>query len=255
MPICKIEDCDQKYYARGLCNKHYHQAYNRGEFKPLFPSICKIEGCNRKYHSKGYCQRHYMQIREHNKIFGPLKRLSNGELNHCKFLGSITEIELYDRRGNPKTITLIDTEDYKRVKNYRWCLDANGYVMTNNKLERTSIKLHRLILNIENSKFHTDHINHNPLDNRRVNLRICTCSENVRNQRRRRDNHSGYKGVSWDKDRQKWRAYINHCFKRTHLGLFENKIEAAKTYDTAAKELFGEFAYLNFPDQETNMNK
>ncbi len=94
-----------------------------------------------------------------------------------------------------------------------------------------------------------DHINHNGLDNRKENLRICTVAENCRNSRpsKRKNKLSKYKGVSFDKKRKVYRVLIWHNKKQYFLGTFKNETEAAKAYDRKARELFGEFAYLNFP--------
>ena len=96
---------------------------------------------------------------------------------------------------------------------------------------------------------HVDHINGNPLDNRKSNLRICTNAENQRNRGVNKNNTSGYKGVCWAKQNKKWKARIKHNGKLIHLGYYKDKEEAARAYDKKAKELHGEYAYLNFPDE------
>lgn len=91
-----------------------------------------------------------------------------------------------------------------------------------------------------------DHKNGNTLDNRRENLRICTYSENNRNRKQiSSNNKSGYKGVSWDKQKNKWRTCLNINKKQKHIGFFNDIIEAAKAYNEAAIKYFGEFAKLN----------
>ena len=92
-----------------------------------------------------------------------------------------------------------------------------------------------------------DHIDGNSLNNRRSNLRLCTVSQNHQN-RRRTYGSSKYKGAWWDKRRNKWVAAITFKGKYIYLGFFDNEIDAGKAYDRKAAELFGEFAYLNFPD-------
>nr|WP_269140600.1 HNH endonuclease [Proteus terrae] len=96
---------------------------------------------------------------------------------------------------------------------------------------------------------HIDHIDGDKLNNRIENLRICTHNQNQHNQGIRASNKSGYKGVSWMKSVKKWQAQICCNSKVTHLGLYTNKIEAAKAYDEAAKKLHGDFAWLNFPEK------
>lgn len=93
---------------------------------------------------------------------------------------------------------------------------------------------------------HVDHINGNGLDNRRENLRLATPRQNAANKRKtHKDTTSKYKGVSWHKANNKWRATIRIDSKCKHLGLFENEIDAANAYNDAAKRVFGSFCNLN----------
>ena len=94
-----------------------------------------------------------------------------------------------------------------------------------------------------------DHINGDKLDNRRCNLRLATRSQNMANRPKSRNNRSGYKGVIWDKRQGKWRATIGYHGKTTTLGRYDNIEAAARAYDRAARQYFGDFAYLNFPDE------
>lgn len=79
------------------------------------------------------------------------------------------------------------------------------------------------------------------------NCRFVTISQNVRNQRRRRSNTSGYKGVSLNKRMGKWSATIRYDGKSHHLGFFEDPVIAAKVYDAEALKYHGEYALINFP--------
>jgi hypothetical protein len=106
--------------------------------------------------------------------------------------------------------------------------------------------MHRLIMNTP-SHLVCDHINHHGLDNRKVNLRNCTISQNNANSRSACSTSSKYKGVSWDKRRKKWSAYIKKDSRQFNLGQFDSEIEATKAYDQASKKLHGQFAALNFP--------
>ncbi len=157
----------------------------------------------------------------------------------------------------PKTLELsygkhaiVDAADYEQLSKYRWCALEKGrswYAKTLNR-NGTILSMHRLILNAPKGLF-VDHINHNGLDNRKKNLRLCTHLENLRNARPRKGGSSKYKGVCWEKAKKRFRAKIQHNRKGIHLGYFKNEIEAAKAYDRKAVELFGEFAYLNFPQE------
>ena len=114
------------------------------------------------------------------------------------------------------------------------------------------IMMHKFIMNAPKGMC-VDHINHDGLDNRRENLRICTYSQNSQNKRRRVDSKSGYKGVHQISEKYKLKkrfmAYLRpKGQKRIRLGHYLTAEEAAKAYDKKAKELFGEFAELNFPE-------
>lgn len=91
-----------------------------------------------------------------------------------------------------------------------------------------------------------DHVNGNPLDNRRANLRPATSAQNAQNRRVRRDSKAGLKGVRQYRP-GKWLARIQVHGERVHLGVYGSPAEAARAYDAAAREHFGEFARLNFP--------
>lgn len=93
-----------------------------------------------------------------------------------------------------------------------------------------------------------DHINGDKKDNRLENLRLTDQQKNQHNRFSRENSSSTYKGVGIH--RNKWRAYITDLKgKFIHLGYFENEAFAAAAYDKAAKELFGSWARLNFPDE------
>ena len=148
---------------------------------------------------------------------------------------------------------IVDAENYEQLSKYRWYAVKSRrtyYAIRSVKRSRVQIRMHRMLLNAPPGLL-VDHINNNGLDNRRSYLRLCTRAQNALNQRPRRGTSSRYKGVGWDKSKKKFRASITHHYKRIHLGYFDDEIDAAKAYDKKAKELFGEFAYLNFPNDAT----
>ena len=109
------------------------------------------------------------------------------------------------------------------------------------------IFMHRLIMNAPPGKV-VDHFNANRQDNRRANLRLCSQAQNIRGRRKFRGT-SQFKGVSWNKRIRKWVASIFCDGKYIWLGHFGDEVEAARAYDKAARELFGEYARLNFPNR------
>jgi HNH endonuclease/AP2 domain len=127
---------------------------------------------------------------------------------------------------------------------------TEGYLKTN--VGGRNTYLHRLVAEAAGMDISQaiDHINGNKLDNRRENLRPATCTQNNRNVCKRKDNTSGYKGVSWNNRRQKWEAYISVDGRSSHLGYYSTALEAALAYNVAAVQHHHEFAYLNPLTQE-----
>jgi hypothetical protein len=145
--------------------------------------------------------------------------------------------------------TQVDDDIFDYLNQWKWCVlkGKNNYyaqrtIRINGK--RKSLLLHRAIMNIS-SIFEIDHIDGNGLNNQRVNLRACNHKQNSRN----RHKHKGvsiYKGVSFIKNRNAYSSEMYFNNKHIYLGYFKIEEDAAKAYDVKARELFGEFANLNF---------
>jgi hypothetical protein len=158
-----------------------------------------------------------------------------------------------DTKGVSREI-LVDHVDGELFRSHTWHVTSKGYVATNVKRNGVNWyegwatgKLHRMILKAPKGKV-VDHINHNKLDNRRTNIRICTPQENARHCKKTTPTKSGLKGV-YDNRHGKWAAAIRVDDKLLHLGTFSTKEDAARTYDAAARKYFGEFALANFPQE------
>lgn len=140
---------------------------------------------------------------------------------------------------------IVDEEDAELVNQYRWhpvLIRGEFYAATSDGYSR--LYLHRLITGAKRG-FDVDHINGTGLDNRRENLRVCTHAQNQRNLHRTKPSKSGFRGV-WPAN-SKWSAIITASEKRRYLGVFVTPEDAARAYDTAARELFGQFGTYNFP--------
>ena len=147
--------------------------------------------------------------------------------------------------------TLVDEQDYENCSDYRWRLDRRyvwcrkDYGYENGVRKQSFIYLHRLLISPPKGMV-VDHIDGNPLNNIRNNLRICTHSQNLCNQMAVRKHTSKYKGVSWDKRNRNWNSRIGIGNNTTkHIGSFEDEVQAAIAYNNAALKYFGEFAKLN----------
>lgn len=153
-------------------------------------------------------------------------------------------------KTHPGLFARVDPGDAHIVAPYHWWPQKNGhcfYAHSSHYGHRVS--MHRLILGVVVTTDHVDHINHDGLDNRRSNLRITSRLQNRFNQRGRFHTTSSYKGVCWHSGHNRWHAKIKIHQHVRHLGYFPDEIAAACAYDAAARELFGEHAYLNFPGE------
>jgi hypothetical protein len=155
----------------------------------------------------------------------------------------------------PNTFTLVDDEDYISLSKFRWFAykPSNGvYAARITDDKKGIIALHQQLANTPKGS-ETDHINHNRLDNRRGNLRVCSASQNQWNASPRSGGTSKYKGVSWNKRAKKWVTQI--CFNRRQIwiGSFDVESDAAKAYDKSARKYHKEFASTNF-ERQINAN-
>lgn len=143
-------------------------------------------------------------------------------------------------------VALVDDEDYALVSAITWCANAQAghwYAVAPHR----KLKMHRLILRAP-AGTHVDHVNGDGLDNRRANLRLATRFQNAANRRKSvngRNYRSKYKGVR--PNAKKFQAVIGVRRKLVFIGSFSTELEAARAYDVKAREVFGEFAQLNFP--------
>lgn len=134
-----------------------------------------------------------------------------------------------------------DLEDYDKIKDYCWYETSNGarynYLAAKNKETNKRIKMHQLL-----GFSGYDHINRNPMDNRKGNLRQATRQENNRNHVIGKNNSSGIIGVRFDENRNKWVAGIAINGKWTQIGRFDNKFDAIIARLKAEQEYYQDFA-------------
>jgi hypothetical protein len=144
---------------------------------------------------------------------------------------------------------IVDAEDYDWLVQYKWhCQRADNrfYAVRRQHGKEARIPMHRQIMHASKGQL-VDHIDGNGLNNRKSNLRFCSAAQNAWNRRPDRCCYSRYKGITWSKNHKKWHAHITKSGRSMYLGHFDDQAEAAIAYDRKAEQLFGQFAYLNFP--------
>lgn len=144
-------------------------------------------------------------------------------------------------------VALVDDEDFGVLVLRKWHANRtqDGKWYARSGTYPNQIYMHRIIMEAYKGE-QIDHVNGDGLDNRRKNLRFATSLDQSGNKRKAPYKSSQYKGVCFDKSRNKWVAHIHINGKQKHLGRFLDEEEAALAYDEAAKEHFGEFALTNF---------
>lgn len=195
---------------------------------------------------------------EHPKIYSiygtNLKRGLSTKCEKCRTIvvsQKIKQYNTYDLSGeygigytSDNKEFWFDKEDYDKIKNYYWRFDADGYVVANSGGKNNStIRIHRIIMDVTNSKMQVDHIKHNLYDNRKSQLRLVTNGQNGMNKDKPSNNTSGHIGVSFNKKRKMWEAYIRCNNEYIHLGIFEKYEDAVEKRLIAEKEYFKEYAY------------
>jgi hypothetical protein len=160
---------------------------------------------------------------------------------------------------NSEKLAIFDKSVFENLPVKKFRCDKNGYIyMEFKKWDfttvtptrwRSIIQVHRWILAAPLNLV-VDHKNFNPLDNRVRNLRLATRGQNQCNRRLQSNNSFGYKGVTFT--RGYYYASITSRGKYKYLGRYRSAKIAARVYDYAARRLFGEFAHLNFPRENSN---
>lgn len=197
---------------------------------------------------------------------GTLKRAEARQCKQCQYAAtrSLVNYDLVQIDGEPCRFlpltkgmySIVDAGFYDHLMQWRWSvLECKNktiayYALRHaNKSDlgsRENIFMHQQIMSA--GVMEVDHKNRNGLDNRRSNLRLCTQSQNIGNTRVRKNTKTGFKGVSPQSLGSKFVAKINIDNVQTYLGSFDTPEEAAHVYDRAALEKWGEFAWLNFPE-------
>lgn len=189
-----------------------------------------------KYKDSGlyFCNKHRTQMDRYGHVFR-----TKYDSNEIHIMGDYAEIYLYNNEEEHIKSAIIDIEDVDSCKKYKWSLTKDGYVLTykNGKY----IYLHRLLLNAKEGEY-VDHINFNTLDNKKNNLRVCTNAQNLQHRSKlTKINTSGYHGISFDKEKNKWQVEIQYNKHRKFVGYFKEINDAIIARKEAEEKYFGEY--------------
>jgi hypothetical protein len=152
--------------------------------------------------------------------------------NEIKIIGEACLMDLYNRKKEIVGQTVFDTKNLKHISKYKWHLLYVGYAAT--RINRKYVYLHKFIKG-NNNNLIVDHINHNRLDNREINLRFVNASQSVWNTKS--------KGYCYNKNAKKWMVEIMVNYRKHYLGCFKTEGEAIKVRREAEQKYFGEYAY------------
>lgn len=213
--------------------------------------ICERE-TNRTYRMYGYtlCAKHMHQLHKYGEFLDSNPR-TNNDLNDYYILGEEVHFNIYNQRNERVGEFIIDKDDIEKVKYKKWRY-SHGHVVTGLPSKGTQKDLSHVILDFdpkENPNLVVDHISGDANDNRKKNLRICTQGENVLNKSFTSNNTSGFIGVSYRADRNRFDPEIRINDIRCHLGYTKTLEEAVYKRYIAEQLVFGEYA------NETEQNK
>lgn len=154
------------------------------------------------------------------------------EVKHMTKNGKTNKYEFFENTGigytHDNKIFIFDKEDFDKIKRYCWRIDTKGYVVANSKDgTNKTIWLHRVIMEVTDPKLYVDHKDWNTFYNKKENLRIATKSENNINIHRKKNNTSGYTGVTMNNSGN-WLARISLNGVRYNLGTYKTFEEAVK---------------------------
>lgn len=149
-------------------------------------------------------------------------------------------------------LAAVDSEDFERLSKYNWryTRHANSAAREVSILGSQKVKVIPIACEVLQTGKRVDHKDCDGLNNQKLNLRICTTSQNAQNSRKATEASSEYKGVWRDEARNKWRSRIMLNGAEYFIGRYKTEVQAAVFYDLAAVHLFKEFARLNFPEHK-----
>lgn len=222
--------------------------------------ICGRE-TSRIHKTWGYklCSKHMHQYHKYGKFLDNIQR-TNQDLNDYVIDGDVVIFNLYGQNNMKNGEFKIDLEDLEKVKYHKWRL-STSHVATGLPYRGTQRDLSYVILDLPKNYFSehpdavVDHINCDPMDNRKENLRLTTQGANVKNKSFMSSNTSGFIGIWYDKRRQTWNPEIGNEYRRVHLRREKTLKEAVYARYIAEETLFKEFTNKEEHDKKWNYCK
>lgn len=245
----KKEDSQKEYR-----NKHISRdTYKNRLFGKLYGNL-KVIGFYGYNKHKQIVYKCECQCIDKNIVYATYTDLKSKRKDNC---GCLTRKKQHDLKKKYNTYDLsgaygigyttkgeefwFDLEDYDKIKDYCWSIH-DKYIVARD-VDGKYIKMHRVVMGVTNPYIKVDHIFHHEYDNRKSELRLATNQENTFNHVLHSNNTSGVSGVSWDSEKDLWRARIFLEGKGIHLGYYDNFENAVTVRLEAEKEYFGEFQY------------
>ena len=224
-PSCALERDKQRKM------EYYKRKFPDAKPKKKTKEVCCVCGSAFSSHflGKPYCNMHYLRM----KVNGSADLQGRKRTNKYAVDGDTVTVTT----SNGRTF-IADASDLELIQRYNWCFSKTGYLVANIRGKVT--KLHRYLLSPDPSSV-IDHINGNPADNRRDNLRICSIADNSRNTSPSKNSSTGIVGVKLS-PAGKYVAHIMVNRKHITLGTFERIDEAAEARKQAELLYFGEFS-------------
>lgn len=228
--LCSVEACERAAYCRGMCRRHYEKAKRAGQFEPrrYRTEGCSVEGCEEPHEARGLCARHYERQRNH----GDPSVRTNRDPSVIEDAGDHLRVLLEGKHGG---VCLIDSNDQPYVEGRRLWANEDGYVRL--KIDGRQMLLTRLLLGLGNGHDdprQVDHIDGNPLNNRRENLRVVSYNQNQQNKASW--GKSGHRNVYPDGDR--WRVIVTKNGIKYSGGRHEKLEDAVEAARRLREELF-----------------
>lgn len=229
------------------------------EKEKYYCEICGRELNKRNFiYGKILCSKHMHQFMKYGKFIDNTQRTKK-DLNDYKIIDDVVYMNLYNNANEYAATAIFDKEDLPKLKYHKWRYSygraVTGSYASVNKPKGVKF-MHHLVMDFpQNDGKVIDHIDGNPLNNRKSNLRICTQLDNMHNKSFMSLNKSGVIGVSRDKRRKNkcWVAEIRCNDKKYHLGTYINLSEAAYARYIAEVKLFKEFRNTNKDEEKQKM--